>query len=82
MTVRLLTGFGRRPQHLLGAWGFSFGARGVCGFFLLVVNLLLRQIDADRRRRNRNATDGVDLVCGLSCFWRAQCVLTGLLGRD
>lgn len=80
VTVRLLTGFGRRPQHLLGAWGLGFGAIGVLGFFLLVVNLLLRQLAADWGVGV--GTQMVALVVSVGfVLLGAQCVLTGLLAE-
>lgn len=43
LTVRFLTGFGQRPQHLLGAWGlFSFGL-GLCGLLYLTAYWFWRQ---------------------------------------
>jgi glycosyltransferase involved in cell wall biosynthesis len=80
VTVRLLTGFGRRPQHLLGAWGLGFGAIGVLGFFLLVANFLLRQLTADW-----GAGVGMQMVALIVSvgfvLLGAQCVLSGLLAE-
>lgn len=43
ITVRFLTGFGHRPQHLLGAWGLvSFGL-GLCGLLYLTGYWFWRQ---------------------------------------
>src|SRR5262245_59632620 len=45
-TVQFLTKFGRRPQHLLGSYGLVFGGLGLLGLFLLLVNLVIRQVDS------------------------------------
>jgi dolichol-phosphate mannosyltransferase len=80
VTVRLLTGFGRRPQHLLGAWGLGFLAAAMLGFFLLVVNLLVRQFDA-----TAGAGAGAQLVALILCVGLAllgsQCILAGLVAE-
>ncbi|WP_439621690.1 glycosyltransferase family 2 protein [Gemmata sp.] len=45
VTVHFLTKFGRRPQHLLGSYGLLATGLGFLGFFALLVNLVLHQID-------------------------------------
>src|SRR5262249_53558456 len=47
LTVRFLTGFGRRPQHLLGSLGLINWALGLFGLGLLVLNALIRGIWGD-----------------------------------
>jgi glycosyltransferase involved in cell wall biosynthesis len=37
LTVKFLTGFGERPQHILGGFGLLFFAIGFCGLFFLGV---------------------------------------------
>jgi glycosyltransferase involved in cell wall biosynthesis len=37
LTVTFLTGFGQRPQHILGGFGLFFLALGFCGLFYLAV---------------------------------------------
>jgi dolichol-phosphate mannosyltransferase len=41
VTVRLLTGFGRRPQHFIGAWGLGLGVGGFFGLLAFVVALVV-----------------------------------------
>ena len=77
ITVRLLTGFTRRPQHLIGAWGLSFLSAAMFGFFLLVVNWLVRQFEADAGVGVGTQMAGLILSVGLALLG-AQCVLTGL----
>jgi dolichol-phosphate mannosyltransferase len=42
ITVRFLTGFGNRPQHLLGNFGLIPVALGLLGLFALAVNAVVR----------------------------------------
>jgi len=44
MTVKFLTGFGRRPQHMLGAFGLFFFVLGVLGLGYLAALWLLMRI--------------------------------------
>jgi dolichol-phosphate mannosyltransferase len=80
VTVRLLTGFGRRPQHFLGAGGVGFAAAAALGFFLLLANLLLRLIDPSAGAGVGTQLVGLILSVGLTLL-AAQCVLTGLLAE-
>jgi dolichol-phosphate mannosyltransferase len=81
VTVRLLTGFGRRPQHFLGAWGLGFVALGTLGFFLLVLNLLLRLLQADAGAGFGTQMVALILSVGFVLLG-AQCLLTGLLAEQ
>jgi len=47
LTVRFLTGFGRRPQHLLGSFGLVNWALGMFGLVVLVLNAFVRWIGGD-----------------------------------
>ncbi len=76
-TVRLLTGFGRRPNHFLGAWGLTFGSVGMLGFLLLLANLILRQFEADAGAGSTAQLAALILSVGM-CLLGAQCILTGL----
>ena len=80
VTVRLLTGFGRRPQHFIGAWGIGFLLAGLFGVLLLLVNLLVRQFDAEAGVGVM--TQLVALICcvGLGLLG-AQCILCGLIAE-
>jgi len=80
MTVRLLTGFGRRPQHLIGAWGLGFFAAALFGFFALVVNLLVRQFEPDVGAGPFAQMAVLVLSVGLGLLG-TQCLLTGLLAE-
>ncbi len=44
ITVKFLTGFGHRPQHLLGNFGLLPLAAGSFGLFLLAVNAVVRSL--------------------------------------
>ncbi|MBP3956118.1 glycosyltransferase family 2 protein [Gemmata sp. G18] len=79
-TVRLLTGFGRRPNHFLGAWGLTFGSGAVFGLFLLLANLLLRQFDGALGAGP--FTQMVVLILSVGCgLLGAQCLLAGLVAE-
>ena len=80
MTVRLLTGFGRRPQHFIGAWGLGFAAVALSGFALLVVNLLVRQFEADAGAGPFAQVVALILSVGLGLLG-SQCLLAGLLAE-
>jgi dolichol-phosphate mannosyltransferase len=80
VTVRLLTGFGRRPQHLIGAWGLAFLALALLGFVVLGVNLVLRQVDSESGLGVGAQLAGLIVVVG-SGVLGAQCILTGLVAE-
>jgi len=44
LTVKFLTGYGQRPQHVLGALGLAFFGLGACGLLLLAVEWLLTNV--------------------------------------
>ncbi|MDY3554053.1 glycosyltransferase family 2 protein [Gemmata sp. JC717] len=79
-TVRLLTGFGRRPNHLLGTWGLGFGAAGVFGFFLLLANGLLRLIDSSYGAGPVAQMMAATFAMGCALFG-GQCLLAGLVSE-
>jgi dolichol-phosphate mannosyltransferase len=80
VTVRLLTGFARRPQHFLGAWGLGFLFASAFTFFLLLANLLVRQFEANAGAGIGAQMVGLILATGLGLLG-AQCVLTGLIAE-
>ncbi|MCI0700279.1 MAG: glycosyltransferase family 2 protein [Planctomycetia bacterium] len=80
LTIRLLTGFGRRPMHLIGAWGLSFIAIAMFGFFLLLVNLLVRQIEAGAGAGPFTQMVALILSVGFGLLG-VQCLLAGLLAE-
>ncbi len=80
ITVRLLTGFTRRPQHFLGAWGLGFLAAGVFSFLILVLNLMVRLIDAEAGAGVATQLALLIIVVGLMLLG-AQCLLAGLIAE-
>jgi dolichol-phosphate mannosyltransferase len=80
LTVRLLTGFGRRPQHFLGAWGLGFLASALAGTLVLAGNLLVRQLDAEAGMGPATQQAGLVVAVGLAIIGM-QCVLSGLLAE-
>lgn len=77
-TVRLLTGFGRRPNHLLGTWGLVFGTIGAGGYFLLLANWFLRLIDGSYGAGPLTQMMLAILATG-SVLLGGQCLLAGLV---
>lgn len=77
-TVRLLTGFGRRPNHLLGTWGLVFGAIGTAGYLVLLLNLLLRLVAGAIGAGPLAQTAGLILSTGCVLLG-TQCLLAGLV---
>src|SRR5262249_37019419 len=47
LTVKFLTGFGQRPQHLLGTLGLLFFFLGALGMVYLAVTWVVRRFDSD-----------------------------------
>jgi dolichol-phosphate mannosyltransferase len=80
VTVRLLTGFGRRPQHFIGAWGLGFLAAGTFGFALLLVNLIVRLFDETALAGPFTQLVALILSVGLVLLG-AQCFLAGLVAE-
>ena len=81
ITVRFLTGFGNRPQHLLGNFGLIPVALGLFGLFLLAVNAVVR-IASDHTVGGSATTQIVVafLSVGLLLFG-TQLVVTGLIAE-
>src|SRR5262249_58926879 len=50
ITVKFLTGFGNRPQHLLGNFGLIPVGLGLLGLFGLAVNAVIRVLSEHTRR--------------------------------
>ncbi len=47
LTVKFLTGFGQRPQHILGGVGLLFVAGGLAGLFYLAIYWVLTHVHPD-----------------------------------
>ena len=76
-TVRLMTGFGRRPNHFLGAWGLSLGVGGTLALLVCCLGLMIGLAEGIP------ATLAVPLVFGavfgFACILLGgQCILAGL----
>jgi glycosyltransferase involved in cell wall biosynthesis len=81
VTVRLLTGFTRRPQHFLGAWGLALMFGGLFGGALCVLVAILGAY------LNLQAASAIALVLvgavlsGIAVLLGGQCILTGLIAE-
>ena len=84
LTVTFLTGFGQRPQHILGGFGLCFLGLGFCrpvvsGDHLVLHALGRRRIRPDRhaaaaavldRGRSAGSPGAFARVCSRNCSWR------------
>ena len=80
ITVKFLTGFGHRPQHLLGNFGLIPAAMGLLGLFAVAVNAVIRAFD---RTIGAGPTTQIVLAfmsVGLLLFG-TQLVVTGLIAE-
>jgi glycosyltransferase 2 family protein len=79
VTVRLLTGFARRPQHFIGAWGLGLMFAGLLGAALCVVVATLGVF--------LEAASAFALVLvgavfsGIAVLLGGQCILVGLIAE-
>ncbi|MFO0801044.1 MAG: glycosyltransferase family 2 protein [Gemmataceae bacterium] len=81
VTVKFLTGFGHRPQHLLGNFGLFPIAVGFLGLFLLAVNAVVR-IASDHTVGASSATQTVVAILSVGLLlFGAQLVIAGLLAE-
>jgi dolichol-phosphate mannosyltransferase len=81
VTVKFLTGFGHRPQHLLGNFGLIPIALGLLGMFLLALNAVVR-ISSDHRLGGGPNTQVVVAILSVGLLlFGAQLVIAGLLAE-
>ncbi|HYH67647.1 MAG TPA: glycosyltransferase family 2 protein [Urbifossiella sp.] len=81
VTVKFLTGFGHRPQHLLGNFGLFPIAVGLFGMFLLALNAVVR-VASDYQLGASNVTQTVVAIISVGLLlFGAQLVIAGLLAE-
>ncbi len=81
VTVKFLTGFGHRPQHLLGNFGLLPIGIGFFGLFLLAVNAVVR-ILSDHTVGGSALTQIVVAILSVGLLlFGAQLVIAGLLAE-
>ena len=80
ITVKFLTGFGHRPQHLLGNFGFVPAGLGLVGLLGLAVNALLRLFDPEIGVGPTGQIVGSILSVGLLLFG-TQLFVAGLIAE-
>lgn len=81
VTVKFLTGFGHRPQHLLGNFGlFPIGV-GFFGLFLLAVNAVVRLVSDHSQGAGPNTQVVVSILSVGLLLFGAQLVIAGLLAE-
>jgi glycosyltransferase involved in cell wall biosynthesis len=81
ITVRFLTGFGNRPQHLLGNFGLVPVGLGILGLFALAVNAVVRVLS----EHTVGASAMVQIVIAFLSvgflLFGTQLVVTGLIAE-
>ena len=81
VTVKFLTGFGRRPQHLLGNFGLIPLGLGFLGLFLLAVNAVVR-VMTDHTQGAANVTQTVVAILSVGLLlFGTQLVIAGLIAE-
>jgi glycosyltransferase involved in cell wall biosynthesis len=79
ITVRLLTGFARRPQHFIGAWGLGLMFAGLLGGALCV---LIATVSVYLQAASAFGLVLVGAVfSGIAVLLGGQCILAGLLAE-
>lgn len=79
MSVYLLTGYGRRPLHLIGSTGLVCFAAGSLGMFYLSAMWVITRIGSGEPL-HLHAT-AIFYYCILAVLLGAQCVLAGLIAE-
>jgi glycosyltransferase involved in cell wall biosynthesis len=81
VTVKFLTGFGHRPQHLLGNFGLLPIGIGLFGMFLLALNAIVR-LASDHTVGGGPTTQVVVAILSVGLLlFGAQLVIAGLLAE-
>lgn len=81
VTVKFLTGFGHRPQHLLGNFGLVPIAVGFLGLFLLAVNAVVRVLTENTQGASNVTQTVVAIISVGLLLFGAQLVIAGLLAE-
>jgi dolichol-phosphate mannosyltransferase len=81
LTVKFLTGFGHRPQHLLGNFGLFPVGLGIVGMLLLAVNAIVR-IASDHTVGASSTTQIVVAIISVGLLlFGAQLAIAGLIAE-
>jgi glycosyltransferase involved in cell wall biosynthesis len=80
VTVKFLTGFGHRPQHLLGNFGLIPAGMGLVGLFAVAVNAVIRAFDKTIGAGPTTQIVLAFMSVGLLLFG-TQLVVTGLIAE-
>ena len=81
LTVKFLTGFGHRPQHLLGNFGLIPAGLGLFGLFLLAVNAVVRIISDHTVGASATTQIVVAFLSVGLLLFGTQLVVTGLIAE-
>ncbi|MFO0803470.1 MAG: glycosyltransferase family 2 protein [Gemmataceae bacterium] len=81
LTVKFLTGFGHRPQHLLGNFGLFPVGLGIAGMLLLAVNAIVR-LASDHTVGASSTTQIVVAIISVGLLlFGAQLAIAGLIAE-
>jgi dolichol-phosphate mannosyltransferase len=81
ITVKFLTGFGNRPQHLLGNFGLIPAGLGLFGLFLLAVNAVVRVVSDHTVGASATTQIVVAFLSVGLLLFGTQLVVTGLIAE-
>jgi dolichol-phosphate mannosyltransferase len=81
ITVKFLTGFGNRPQHLLGNFGLIPVAMGLLGLFALAVNAAVRVASAQTLGASAMVQIVIAFLSVGFLLFGTQLVVTGLIAE-
>jgi dolichol-phosphate mannosyltransferase len=81
ITVKFLTGFGNRPQHLLGNFGLIPLGAGCLGLFLLAVNAVIRVLSQNTVGAGATTQIVIALLSTVLLLFGTQLVVTGLIAE-
>jgi dolichol-phosphate mannosyltransferase len=81
ITVKFLTGFGHRPQHLLGNFGLLPVGLGLMGLFGLAVNAVVRVLSQNTVGAGATTQVVVAFLSTALLLFGTQLVVTGLIAE-
>jgi glycosyltransferase involved in cell wall biosynthesis len=81
LTVKFLTGFGHRPQHLLGNFGLFPAAIGIIGMLFLAVNAVIRIASEHTAGANTTTQIVIAIISVGLLLFGSQLAIAGLIAE-